>query len=100
MSEIRTVFSVSAKHPAFAGHFPGLPIAPGALLLDHLLRALRSQVNWSLDELRIDSVKFLLPVAPGATLGVYAEVNGDQLRFECRGDDDALYFKGQLHRAA
>lgn len=100
MSEIRGVFSVSAEHPALAGHFPGLPIAPGALLLDHLVRALRPQLDWPLDTLRIDSVKFLLPVAPGATLRVHAQLSGDQLRFECRGDDAKLYFKGQLRHGA
>ena len=31
-------FTLSADHPAFAGHFPGHPIVPGALILDEVIR--------------------------------------------------------------
>ena len=30
--------SIPANHPALAGHFPGNPVTPGALLLDAVLR--------------------------------------------------------------
>ena len=32
-------FSIPAGHPSLAGHFPGNPIVPGAVVLDHALRA-------------------------------------------------------------
>jgi len=31
----------SADHPVAAGHFPGNPIIPGAMLLDEVLQAIR-----------------------------------------------------------
>jgi 3-hydroxymyristoyl/3-hydroxydecanoyl-(acyl carrier protein) dehydratase len=30
-------FTIPAEHPALPGHFPGRPVVPGALLLDHVL---------------------------------------------------------------
>ena len=35
-----TTLTISADHPALAGHFSGVPIVPGVLLLDETLRAL------------------------------------------------------------
>ena len=47
-------------HPALAGHFPGEPIVPGALLLDEALHAVARQGRrW-----RIASVKFHRIVRP------------------------------------
>lgn len=64
-----------AGHPVFAGHFPGHPMVPGALLLDAALHAIAQaqagppgtdagqQGVW-----QIASAKFLSPVQPGETL--------------------------------
>ena len=62
-------WTVPADHPAFAGHFPGRPIVPGVVLLDHailLAEALHGCVpagGW-----RVNQAKFLSPVGPGETL--------------------------------
>ncbi len=62
-------FTVGAEHPALPGHFPGMPIVPGVLLLDELLRSLEPQrAGW-----RIGHAKFLKPVGPGATLSLEHE---------------------------
>lgn len=48
-------------HPAFAGHFPGAPMVPGALLLAAALGVLGLGGSGT----RIASAKFLRPVLPG-----------------------------------
>ena len=63
-------WTVPADHPAFAGHFPGRPLVPGVVLLDHALRlaeALHGGApagGW-----RVNQAKFLSPVGPGEVLG-------------------------------
>jgi len=68
-----TSFTVSADHPALAGHFPGVPILPGVLLLDETLRLLGQAEALELTEWRIERAKFLKPVRPGEALLVEHE---------------------------
>jgi 3-hydroxymyristoyl/3-hydroxydecanoyl-(acyl carrier protein) dehydratase len=67
------------SHPAFAGHFPGLPIVPGVLLLDAVLEGLAARPgadpggppegeHWD-----IGSAKFLRMAAPDEALTVSCE---------------------------
>ncbi len=80
---------ISAEHPAFEGHFPGMPLLPGVLLLDEVLHAVLESgasatgtpVRWS-----IPTAKFLRPVRPGETLILEHEplANGS-IRFTLRG---------------
>jgi 3-hydroxyacyl-[acyl-carrier-protein] dehydratase len=68
---VAATLTISADHPAFAGHFPGTPILPGVVLLDETLRVLErhdATAQW-----RIGSAKFLRPVGPGAELQVQIE---------------------------
>ena len=53
-----------AAHPAFAGHFPGAPMVPGALLLAEALAAL----GLARAGLEIAAAKFLHPVGPDAVV--------------------------------
>lgn len=52
-------FILDAKHPSLPGHFPGNPILPGAVLLDHALSLVDDPVTL------INSVKFRHPVQSG-----------------------------------
>lgn len=54
-------WTVPVDHPAFAGHFPGRPIVPGVVLLDHLLALVATPCN-------IANAKFLSPAGPGEAL--------------------------------
>ncbi len=71
---------IAPDHPACAGHFPGDPILPGAVLLDELVAALFPD-GWSGV---IDSAKFHHPVRPGDSLAVTSRNDDGATRFECR----------------
>ena len=73
-----TLLTIATDHPAFAGHFPGRPIVPGALLLDAALHA-AAQARQATGErtasgpamrCQIALAKFLSPVQPGETLSI------------------------------
>ena len=77
-------FTVSIDHPALAGHFPGRPVVPGVLLLDHVLQVLqRYAVHRHVAGLPV--VKFLRPVLPQEEFMVGLElIDATRLRFVCR----------------
>ena len=63
-----TTLTIPPEHPAFAGHFPGMPVVPGVVLLDAALYAIQCDLGIPAGACRIAAVKFLHPVGPGATL--------------------------------
>jgi 3-hydroxymyristoyl/3-hydroxydecanoyl-(acyl carrier protein) dehydratase len=70
-----------AAHPAFAGHFPGAPVVPGALLLAAALEALGE----AREGLVISQAKFLHPVGPDTAVDVSCETSpSGALRLELR----------------
>ena len=80
--ETPLAFTIAADHPALPGHFPGRPIVPGVVLLDHALIALGAALNLPLDACRIRSAKFLSPAAPGERLDVgFDTTPGGAIRF-------------------
>lgn len=83
MNRTRVALPVPADHPAYAGHFPGMPVLPGVVLLDEALHAIGSGSGLAADACRIASVKFLSPVAPGEALVLDYEVSDNgAVRFE------------------
>lgn len=65
---MHTVLHIAADHPSYAGHFPGFPVLPGAVLLDETLRAIASARGIDLAAWQISSAKFLDGVRPGDSL--------------------------------
>ena len=61
-------WQVPADHPAFAGHFPGRPIVPGVVLLDHVIRLAEDRQTTPARAWHVSQTKFLSPVEPGETL--------------------------------
>jgi 3-hydroxyacyl-[acyl-carrier-protein] dehydratase len=66
---------ISEVHPCFAGHFPGQPILPGVLLLEHVMAFAQEQLANPLSNFSLLNVKFLAPVLPGAKLTVSLTAN-------------------------
>lgn len=64
---------IAPDHPAFPGHFPGMPITPGVVLLDEALLAISQHAGLELSQCSISSLKFLSPVAPDTRLTVHYE---------------------------
>ena len=95
MKTLRTL-TVPADHPAFAGHFPGMPMLPGAALLDELLHVLEEDLEFDPVQWQITTAKFLEPVRPGDVLVVEHAADADVIRFAVRvtrphaGDRTAL----------
>ena len=90
MKAART-FTVPADHPAFAGHFPGMPVLPGAALLDEVLHVLEEDLAFNPLEWQITTAKFLEPVRPGDVLVVEHSANADVIRFALRVADRAAH---------
>lgn len=78
---------IPVDHPAFAGHFPGAPVLPGVSLVCLVLEAIAADAELSArlgGSPRIDELKFLAPVGPGATLRIGLTPRGNRIDFEVR----------------
>ena len=70
---LRFTREVPVDHPSFAGHFPGQPLLPGALLLAEVSEVMQQvpalQARLGATPL-LAAAKFLAPVRPGACLAI------------------------------
>lgn len=74
-------FAIPAEHPVFAGHFPGMPIVPGVMLLDAAVHAITGNGQYA-GAWQITSVKFLSPLQPDEQAVISWEAQGNSTRFE------------------
>lgn len=83
-------FVVPADHPCLPGHFPGHPVVPGVVILDHVQSAIESRQG-VVGPLRLPRVKFLRPLLPGQRAVIVLEGGGDQAwRFRVERDGEAI----------
>ena len=82
-------------HATAAGHFPGNPIIPGALLLDEVVHAITAHSG---DGVVIRSAKFFRPVRPGESIRAqWRLANNGAIAFECHVTaDGALAATGTI----
>ena len=94
------MLTVPPDHPALAGHFPGMPVVPGVVLLDEALHAIGAALGADLAACRIASVKFLSPVLPGQEIDVLHESGGGgAIRFTLMHGERKVA-SGVIHRLA
>jgi len=74
-------FSIPADHPSLPGHFPGRPLVPGVVLLDHVIAAIEAG-HGPLPALGLPQVKFLQPLLPGEE--AHIEITGAAPRWRFR----------------
>ncbi|MCB1623447.1 MAG: hypothetical protein KDI32_02585 [Pseudomonadales bacterium] len=84
-TEWRDSFRISADHPALRGHFPGLPVVPGVLLVTTALDAAERRLGSALAIDGIPQVKFLRPVRPDESVDVTFTLTATHLslKFRC-----------------
>lgn len=75
---------IPADSAYFAGHFPGDPLVPGAMLIELILEALSEAGAIAGYPVTVPVAKFLSPVRPGDELTLTWSAAGDDVRFECR----------------
>ena len=88
-------FMISAAHPSLDGHFPGHPIVPGVVILDHVVNGLISQLRGvSLDG--IHQVKFFRPLFSDVAVTVTYQPKSEFLyQFSCECNSSVMV-SGQI----
>ncbi|WP_233840586.1 hydroxymyristoyl-ACP dehydratase [Dyella sp. 2HG41-7] len=87
-NRFQTTFCVTSEHPCLPGHFPGQPLVPGVILLEHVANALRDWRNQRIA--RIGEAKFLAPLRPGETAELELSEKSGHVRFEMRCDGHVI----------
>ena len=64
---------IDPAHPALPGHFPGNPVVPAVVLLERVAEAIESAFGSQARLVRLASVKFLSPLAPGEQFRIVLE---------------------------
>ena len=82
MRTVEFPIAIGPAHPALPGHFPGNPIVPGALLLDHLFAGLRAETG--LGVRRLDQARFIAALLPGESARAHCSVDGTRVDFHLR----------------
>ena len=93
-------FRVDPGHPSLPGHFPGRPVVPGVLLLEHVVAAIEADAG-PLPSLQLPQVKFMRPLLPGEDARIELEArpavgSARRWRFRVLRADGALLASGEV----
>jgi 3-hydroxymyristoyl/3-hydroxydecanoyl-(acyl carrier protein) dehydratase len=95
---LRAHFTIRKDHPCLPDHFPGNPIAPGVLTLDHVSRCLLVQVA-GMYVAGFPQVKFMRPVLSAVEVEVtYIKKSDTLYQFKCENQGETL-LAGQIRLA-
>ena len=86
----QAMFVVAADHPSLPGHFPGTPVVPGVVVLDHVLQASERWQGRRLSARGLKHVKFHSPLLPGQRADISLEIEGSALTFRVTRDDQPV----------
>lgn len=82
-------FVIGADHPSLSGHFPGEPIVPGAVLLDHVIAIVEAGTGRRVAG--IAAAKFNLPVMAEKTCVLTMQVKGDTVAVSAAIDGEVAF---------
>jgi 3-hydroxyacyl-[acyl-carrier-protein] dehydratase len=81
------LLEIPVNHPAFAGHFPSVPIVPGVVLLDEVMHAITADTVLAATAWQISVVKFMSPLKPGESVVIEHEQSANgSVKFEVLND--------------
>jgi 3-hydroxyacyl-[acyl-carrier-protein] dehydratase len=81
---------VADSHPSLPGHFPGMPVVPGVVLLSEVLTELQRQMP-DVHATGIRKLKFLKRLFPDQPFTVeFGAPNAAGLRFKCWQQGEVL----------
>ena len=82
-------FTIGPDHPAIAGHFPGNPLVPGAVILARVAKAIGVRFPGR-GPGAIASARFMAPLAPGQPATIAARREGNRVAFEVKHGEALL----------
>ncbi len=86
----QATFVIATDHPSLPGHFPGTPVVPGVVVLDHVLQASEHWQGHRLNARGLKQVKFHSPLLPGQRAEVSLELESNTLTFRVTRNDQPV----------